>query len=191
MLTRAFFVQNAVELAQTLIGARLLVEGVGGIITETECYTPDDPASHSFRGPTKRNAAMFGPQGHAYVYRIMGLHWCFNVVCGSRAGEGSAVLIRALEPTHGLNVMAQRRGTNDPRRLCAGPGCVAQALGLTDAHNHLPLDAPPFRLEARETTPEIITGPRIGITKAAERPWRFGLKGSRFLSRPFPRNSIR
>lgn len=185
MLGRDFFTQEAAALARQLIGVRLLVDGVGGIITETECYTADDPASHSFRGPTKRNAAMFGPQGHAYVYRIMGLHWCFNVVCGSRAGEGSAVLIRALEPTHGLETMAQRRGTVDPGRLCAGPGCLAQALGLTGADNGRPLDAAPFRFEARRAVPEIITGPRIGITKAVDRPWRFGLKGSRFVSRPF------
>lgn len=185
MLPRSFFETDPLALARALIGARLLVDGVGGIITETECYTADDPASHSFRGPTRRNAAMFGPQGHAYVYRIMGLHWCFNVVCGQRPGEGSAVLIRALEPTDGLDIMAQRRGLADPRRLCAGPGCLAQALGLTGAHNGLPLDAPPFRFEARETEPEIIAGPRIGITKAVERPWRFGLQGSKFLSRPF------
>jgi len=185
MLGRDFFTQDAITLARSLIGARLFVDGVGGIITETECYTPDDPASHSFRGPTKRNAAMFGPQGHAYVYRIMGLHWCFNVVCGKQAGEGSAVLIRALEPTHGLDTMAQRRGTEDLRRLCAGPGCLAQALGLTGEDDRRPLDSPPFRFEARAAEPEIVTGPRIGITKAVERPWRFGLKGSRFVSRPF------
>lgn len=185
VLTRDFFARDALTVAQALIGARLLVNGVGGIITETECYTPDDPASHSFCGPTKRNAAMFGPQGHAYVYRIMGLHWCFNVVCGEQAGEGSAVLIRALEPTDGLHIMAQRRGLDDSRRLCAGPGCVAQALGLTGDDNHKPLDQPPFLLLAFETTPEIISGPRIGISKAVDRPWRFGLRGSRFLSRPF------
>lgn len=185
MLTRDYFTQDAVTLAQALIGVQLLVDGVGGIITETECYTADDPASHSFRGPTKRNAAMFGPQGHAYVYRIMGLHWCFNVVCGEQTGDGSAVLIRALEPTHGLEVMAQRRGTADPRRLCAGPGCLAQALGLTGEDGQRPLDEPPFLFEAREAVPEIVTGTRIGITKAADRPWRFGLRGSRFVSRPF------
>lgn len=185
MLDRGFFARNAIILAQALIGTRLLVNGVGGVITETEAYTPDDPASHSFRGPTKRNAAMFGLPGHAYVYRIMGLHWCFNVVCGVQPGEGSAVLIRALEPTHGLATMAQRRGTDEIRRLCAGPGCLAQALGLTGADNGRPLDDAPFRFEARETTPEIVAGPRIGISKAVDRPWRFGLKGSRFLSRPF------
>ena len=185
MLKRDFFARDARAVAQDLIGARLLVDGVGGIITETEYYTRNDPASHSFRGPTTRNAAMFGPQGHAYVYRIMGLHWCFNVVCGEQSGEGSAVLIRALEPTHGLERMAERRGLADSRRLCAGPGCLAQALGLTGADNHRPLDAAPFCIKAREAEPEIITGTRIGITKAADRPWRFGLKGSRFLSRPF------
>jgi len=185
VLFRSFFETDPLTLARALIGVRLLVDGVGGIITETECYTPDDPASHSYCGPTKHNAAMFGPRGHAYVYRVMGLHWCFNVVCGTRAGEGSAVLIRALEPTHGLDQMAARRGTDNLRRLCAGPGCLTQALGLSGAHDGLPLDAPPFRFEARETEPEIIAGPRIGITKAVERPWRFGLAGSHFLSRPF------
>lgn len=185
MLGRDFFAQDAITLAEALIGVQLLVDGVGGLITETEAYTPDDPASHSFRGPTKRNAAMFGPQGHAYVYRIMGLHWCFNVVCGVQSGEGSAVLIRALEPTHGLATMAQRRGIDDIRRLCAGPGCLSQALGLTGADDGRPLDGPPFRFEAREGAPEIVTGARVGITKAVDRPWRFGLKGSRFVSRPF------
>ena len=159
----------------------LLVEGVGGTIVETEAYLADDPASHSFRGPTASNAAMFGPAWHAYVYRSYGLHWCFNVVA---AGAG-AVLIRALEPRYGLDVMQARRRT--PLHLCGGPGRLAQALGLSSAHNGLSLDLPPFALIDRSCEPAIACGPRIGITKAAHYPWRFGLAGSRFLSRPFPR----
>lgn len=183
-LQRSYFAKDAVTLAQELIGVRFLVDGVGGIITETEAYTADDPASHSFNGLSQRNAAMFGPPGHAYVYRAMGLHWCFDVVCGPSA-SGSAVLIRSLEPTHGIAVMTSRRRTTDLHRLCAGPGCMTQALGINGAHNGLPLDEPPFRFEPRPRVPVIIAGPRIGISRGRETPWRFGIKGSPFLSRPF------
>jgi DNA-3-methyladenine glycosylase len=184
-LSSEFFERDAVTVAKALIGVKLLMGGVGGIIVETEAYDRDDPASHSFNGPTKRNAAMFGPAGRAYVYRIYGAHWCLNAVC---AGEPrGAVLIRALEPTDGLAVMAERRGTADDRLLCSGPGKLCQALAVTGAHDGLALDAPPFALYAADRVPTLSIGRRIGITKAAETPWRFGAAGSRFLSRPFPK----
>jgi DNA-3-methyladenine glycosylase len=184
-LPREFFARDVVSVARDLIGLTLLVDGVGGRIVETEAYHHEDPASHSFAGPTARNAAMFGPPGHAYVYRSYGIHYCLNVVAGRQ--PGSAVLIRALEPTAGLEAMAERRGLSNPRLLCAGPGRLTQALGLDLVHNGLPLDAPPFRLEPRTSDDAIITGPRIGITRAAATPWRFGLEGSHYLSRPFPK----
>lgn len=181
---RDYFDRPVDALAVALLGATLEVGGVGGRIVETEAYAPEDPASHSFCGPTPRNAVMFGPVGHAYVYRIYGMHWCLNFVGGA---TGSAVLIRAIEPTSGLDVMARRRGLADPRLLCAGPGRLAQAFGITGAQNGAPLDRPPFLLREGESGLAVAVGPRIGITKAAERPWRFGLAGSRFLSRRFAR----
>lgn len=174
-----------VPLARALIGCTLLMDGAGGVIVETEAYDREDPAAHSFRGATARNAAMFGPVGHAYVYRSYGLHWCLNLVGG--AAPGGAVLIRALAPTHGLDRMAARRGTNAPRLLCGGPGRLAQALAIDGAHDGLALDIPPFALLAAEEEPMIVAGPRIGINKAVDRPWRFGLSASPCLSRPFPR----
>ena len=180
-----FWTQPVVPLARALIGVTLLVDGVGGIITETEAYDIDDPASHAFGGPRGRNLIMFGPVGHAYVYKIYGIHWCLNFVGG--AHPGSAVLIRALEPTQGLDRMIQRRGLADPRTLCSGPGKLAQALGIDHALNGAALDRPPFALFL-EDEPEIVTGPRIGITKAVDHPWRFGLRGSRYWSRAFPKN---
>ncbi len=182
-LSRAFFQRPAPELARDLIGATLLVDGVGGIVVETEAYDHQDPASHSFRGPNLRNAAMFGPAGHAYVYRSYGIHWCLNTVCGAEP-TGSAVLIRALEPTAGLNIMRERRGTSDPRNLCRGPGRLCQALGITRALDGLPLDRPPFALENRPAMVQIVIGRRIGITRGTETPWRFGMAYSQFLSRP-------
>ena len=170
--------------AQALIGATLLVDGVGGLIVETEAYDREDPASHAHPGPTARNAAMFGPPGHAYVYRSYGLHWCLNLVC-REAGHGAGVLIRALEPTAGLQRMRERRGLDDSRLLCAGPGRVGQALGITREHNGMALDAPPFQLLPARAAQPVVSGPRIGISKAVDVPWRFGLAGSRFLSRPF------
>ena len=173
--------------ARALIGVTVLVDGVGGRIVETEAYDRDDPASHTFGGPTLRNAAMFGPSGRVYVYRSYGIHWCLNFVC-REAGHGAGVLIRALEPTAGLATMRRRRGLEDLRLLCAGPGRVGQALGIDAGFNGQALDAPPFVLIAApgEQPPvQVEVGPRIGITKAAEVPWRFGEKGSRFLSKPF------
>jgi len=184
-LTRGFFGRSVHEVAPELIGATLLFNGVGGRIVELEAYHHTDPAAHSYRGPTERNAIMFGPAGYAYVYRSYGIHWCLNFVCEPK-GSASAVLIRALEPTVGLAVMRRRRGAPGDRLLCSGPGRLCQALGITHRQNGFALDEPPFELLARTGDVEVATGPRIGITKAAELPWRYGEKGSRFLSKPFP-----
>jgi DNA-3-methyladenine glycosylase len=173
------------EVARDLIGATLLVNGVGGIIVETEAYRRDDPASHSFAGLTPRTGPMFGPPGCAYVYRSYGIHWCLNFVCGTQ--PGGAVLIRALDPTSGLEAMAQRRGLSDPRRLCSGPGKLGQALEITHGMSGMALDAPPFAVLAASRRYDLLIGPRIGIAKAVDQPWRFGAAGSRFLSRPFPK----
>lgn len=173
----------APEVAAALIGARLRVDGVGGAIVETEAYDLKDPASHSFRGPTARNTPMFGPVGRAYIYRIYGLHWCLNIVCDAST-PGSAVLIRALEPEFGLDVMAERRGPVRTRDLCAGPGRLCQALGVTAAHNGRPIDNAPFRLDLGAPEP-IVVGQRIGVRNGATTPWRFGRPGSPALSRPF------
>ncbi|QWG16078.1 DNA-3-methyladenine glycosylase [Bradyrhizobium sediminis] len=183
-LKRAFFARSVHEVAPDLIGATLLVDGVGGVIVEVEAYHHTDPAAHSFRGPTPRNLVMFGPPGFAYVYRSYGIHWCVNFVC-EKAGSASAVLIRALEPTHGIAAMRRRRSLQDARALCSGPGKLTEALGITGKHNGLPLDAPPIALHARATKSDVVAGVRIGITKAVELPWRYGLKGSKFLSKPF------
>ncbi|WDR07584.1 DNA-3-methyladenine glycosylase [Devosia rhodophyticola] len=182
-LDRDFFDRDAVCVAADLIGTTLLVNGVGGRIVETEAYTPDDPASHSFKGPTPRNRVMFGPHGHAYVYRCYGIHWCLNFVCR----PAHAVLIRAIQPMAGLDAMAHRRGLSQPRLLCAGPGRLAQALGIDGSFDSLSLDQPPFRLERAEDTLPITASTRIGISKAREREWRFCHTGSRFLSKPLPR----
>jgi DNA-3-methyladenine glycosylase len=183
-LKRAFFARSVHEVAPDLIGVTLLVNGVGGVIVEVEAYHHTDPAAHSFGGPTPRNNVMFGPPGFAYVYRSYGIHWCVNFVC-EKAGSASAVLIRALRPTHGMSAMRRRRGLHDERSLCSGPGKLTQALGITMAHNELPLDAPPIALHARLEKPEIVAGVRIGITKAVDLPWRYGLKDSKFLSKRF------
>ena len=184
LIRRSFFARSVHAVAPDLIGATFLLDGVGGRIVEVEAYHHTDPAAHSYGGRTERNAVMFGPPGFAYVYRSYGIHWCVNFVC-EREGSASAVLIRAIEPLEGIAKMRRRRGLRDLRLLCAGPGRLCEALGISRAHNGLPLDAPPFRLYRRTAKVEIAVGPRIGITKAVEHPWRFGLKGSPFLSKPF------
>lgn len=176
-----FFAREVTLVARELLGAELLVDGVGGLIVETEAYHPSEPASHAHRGPTLRNAAMFLGPGHVYVYRSYGIHWCLNLVCS----DGAAILIRALQPTAGIEKMAERRGLAGLRDLCSGPGKLASALAVTKAHDGLRADAPPFALRLAETPPPLLTGPRIGITKAADLPWRYGLAGSPFLSRSF------
>ena len=183
-LRKSFFDRSVQEVAPELIGATLLFNGVGGIIVEVEAYHHTEPAAHSYNGQTPRNAVMFGPAGYAYVYRSYGIHWCVNFVC-EHAGSASAVLMRALEPTEGLAAMHRRRRTADARLLCSGPGRLTEALGITHAHNGLALDAAPFELRERTGEIEVVAGPRIGITKAVDLPWRYGLAGSRFLSKPF------
>jgi DNA-3-methyladenine glycosylase len=170
------------QVARELVGVTLLVAGVGGVVVEAEAYAPEDPASHSFAGRTVRNAAMFGPPGHAYVYRSYGIHHCLNLVAGEE-GHGAAVLVRALEPTQGLETMRARRGVLDARLLCAGPGRLCEALGVTLDHDGLPLDRPPFELSAAKEALDVVATTRIGITRAADVPWRYAARGSRFLSR--------
>ncbi len=183
-LARGFFARSVHEVAPELIGATFLVDGVGGPIVEVEAYHHTDPAAHSFGGPTARNAVMFGPPGYVYVYRSYGIHWCVNFVCEAE-DSASAVLIRALMPTQGLPTMRRRRGLEDERLLCAGPGRLCEALAITRAYNGMALDRAPFALFARTLPVEIAAGPRVGISKAADLPWRYGWAGSRFLSRPF------
>jgi DNA-3-methyladenine glycosylase len=180
-LQRGFFERSAHELASQLLGATLLVDGVGGVIVELEIYEQSDPASHGYGGPTERNASMFGPAGHAYVYRSYGVHWCLNFVCAP-PGEASALLIRALEPTHGVELMIERRGISDPRKLCSGPGKLCQALAVGAKHDGLPLDETPFEVLARTRAPEIVHCRRVGITRAREKPWRLCVLGSPYLS---------
>lgn len=178
----AFFSREVTLVARELLGAAFFVEGVGGIIAETEAYHPTEPASHSHRGRTERNASMFLGPGRVYVYRSYGIHWCFNFVCA----DASAILIRAIEPTEGIAEMVERRGLANLRDLCSGPGKLGQALGITrSAHDGLMIDAPPFRFRPAETPPPVVIGPRIGISKAADLPWRFGIAGSPFLSKAF------
>ena len=184
-LSRDFFARSVHEVAPALIGATFLFDGVGGMIVEVEAYHHTDPAAHSFRGRTDRNAIMFGPPGYAYVYRSYGIHWCANFVCEPE-GSASAVLIRALEPTKGIAAMRTRRGLDADRLLCSGPGRLCQALAITIAANGRALDRPPFELRAARSPVEVVAGRRIGISKAADLPWRYGLAGSRFLSRPLP-----
>jgi DNA-3-methyladenine glycosylase len=173
---------EVLEVAPALVGWTLLVDGVGGAIVEVEAYREDDPASHSYGGPRGRNVVMYGPAGFAYVYRSYGVHWCLNLVCGP-AGRGAAVLLRALEPTHGLDAMRERRGVDDARLLCSGPGRLTQALCVTAAHNGLPLDADPFLLLPPARPLPVVRTRRVGITKAVEQPWRFVARRTRFASR--------
>ena len=178
------FSASSYEVARKLIGATFTVDGVGGIIVETEAYDQTDPASHTFVGKTKRNAAMFGPPGCAYVYRSYGIHWCLNFVC-EKEGHGAGVLIRAIEPITGLQIMEKRRGNKDVRLLCSGPGKLGQALGIVHGYNGMPLNEAPFELIPATTVVDVACGPRIGISKAVDLPWRFGLSRSPFLSKPF------
>jgi DNA-3-methyladenine glycosylase len=189
MVSREFFARSVHEVAPELIGVTLLVNGVGGPIVEAEAYeSAVDPSAHGYRGRTPRNAAMFGPPGHAYVYRSYGIHWCLNLVCEAE-GSAAAVLIRGLEPTHGIEVMEQRRGLIDPRLLCAGPGRLCQALAVTRDHDGLPLDEQPFELLPADAARAVVAAPRIGISVATDLPWRYCAAGSRYLSRPLPRLS--
>ncbi len=178
-----FFARSVHEAAPALVGCTLLVGGVGGRIVEVEAYTGDDPASHGYRGETARNRSMFGPPGRAYVYRSYGIHWCLNLVCGEE-GSAEAALVRALEPTHGIETMRERRGVRDERLLCSGPGRLCRALGVAGDHDGRPLDRPPFAVFPRAGEVELVSGPRVGITRAADLPWRHGLAGSQYLSRP-------
>ncbi len=176
-----FFQRSAIEVAPELIGCFLFYHGAGGAIVETEAYELDDPASHSVRGLTERNSAMFGQPGTAYVYRSYGLHFCLNIVCR----RGSAVLIRALEPTAGLALMQKRRKTDDVTRLCSGPGRLCQALGVTLQDNQRLIGERPFSFSPPQSRAAVISGRRIGISKAVDLPWRFGAAGSRYLSKKF------
>ncbi|HKP18393.1 MAG TPA: DNA-3-methyladenine glycosylase [Gaiellaceae bacterium] len=185
-LDRDFFARSVHEVAPALVGVTLLVDGVGGPIVEVEAYDHEDPASHGYRGRTARNASMFGPPGHAYVYRSYGIHWCLNLVCAEE-GSADAVLLRALEPREGVARMQERRRTDNARLLCAGPGRLCEALAVTREHDGLPLDEAPFELRAPAEPVEVVAAPRIGITRAADLPWRYVLSGSRFLSRGVPR----
>ena len=180
-LDEEFFRRDAIAVAQDLIGASLLFQGIGGTIVETEAYTFDDPASHSFSGVSERNKSMFGPAGRAYVYRSYGVHWCFNVVCS----VGSAVLIRALEPNLGIDVMRDRRKLFSTRLLCSGPGRLCQALGISREQDGLLLTKAPFSIKYSKTIAQVLVGQRIGISKATGELRRFGLKDSPFLSKKF------
>jgi DNA-3-methyladenine glycosylase len=173
--------------APALIGCRLLFDGVGGTIVETEAYEREDPASHSFVGLTERTKVMFGPPGHAYVYLSYGIHSLLNFVCEPE-GDAAAVLIRALEPTTGVEKMRIRRGkARKDLELCNGPGKLTEALGITLAQNGSRLDRRPFQLLLPDgEPPAVVTSPRVGITKAVERPWRFSAKASPYVSRPRP-----
>lgn len=184
ILTPAFFNRSVHAVAPELIGATLMVGSTGGMIVEVEAYHHTDPAAHSYGGQTERNAVMFGSPGRVYVYRSYGIHWCMNFVCEA-AGSASAVLLRAIEPTAGLAAMRRRRSVEELRNLCSGPGKLCEALGVTRKHNGLRIDQPPFELRTRTGDVEVVRGVRIGITKAVEHPWRYGLKGSKFLSKPF------
>ena len=183
-MSKLDFSKPAHELAHDLIGAQLTIDGVGGLIVETEAYDAEDPAAHSYRGLTPRNAAMFGPVGHAYIYRSHGLHWCLNLVCGPQ--PGAAVLIRAMEPVWGIDAMRERRGLLAVEALCSGPGKLCQAMRVDLSHNSLDLLGPPFGLKGPKRKNPVVTGRRIGISQAVDVPWRFGLAESRFLSRRFP-----
>jgi DNA-3-methyladenine glycosylase len=187
-LAESFFERSVHEVARDLIGCELCFRGVGGVVAETESYERDDPACHAYAGLTPRTSTLFGPPGRAYVYLSYGVHSLLNAVAEPE-GSAAAVLIRALEPRRGIERMSRRRGRQRPRELCSGPGKLTEALGIGLRDNGASLGASPFELRPRSAeweTVEIVTGPRIGISRATERPWRFCAAGSRFLSRPLP-----
>jgi len=187
-LPRAFFERSVHQVARDLIGCRLFYEGCGGVIVETESYERDDPACHAYVGLTRRTEVLFGPPGHAYVYLSYGIHSLLNAVAEPE-GDAAAVLIRALEPTTGLQAMQRRRGVDRPEQLCSGPGKLTEALGVGLGENGADLSCGPFLLlaPADDWDAEVVTGPRIGITKAVDRPWRFCAAGNLHVSRPIPR----
>jgi len=188
-VNRAFFDRSVHEVARELIGFELGVGEAAGVIVETEAYEAADPACHAYIGRTARNEVLFGPPGHAYVYLSYGIHSLLNFVTEPE-GTASAVLIRALEPTRGIDLMRERRGREEPAELCSGPGKLTEALAVGLELNGVDLLAPPFELHeptGERVEAEVVTGPRIGITKAAELPWRYCVRGSRFVSRPWPR----
>lgn len=185
---RAFFDRAPEDVAADIIGCELSYGGAGGVIVEAEAYGQRDPASHSFRGETARCQSMFGAPGTVYVYRTYGLHWCLNLVTEA-AGTGAAVLIRAVEPTHGIDAMRKRRGgVHDDRLLCGGPGRLTQALGITGDIDGLDLAAAGVHVGRRRAVPDVAAVPRIGISQATDLPWRMVARGSRYLSRPIPRS---
>ena len=194
-LAQSFFARSALEVARDLIGCTFLFRGAGGRVVETEAYRQDDPCCHGYRGKTARNAVLFGPPGHLYVYFTYGVHFCANVACEPE-GTGAGVLLRALVPEHGLGEMLARRGVEEPRLLCSGPARLAQALGIGREQNGLPVWAPPLAILSRgggtagsiAAAPRIVTTPRIGVRGGDQKPWRFVDADSRFLSRPLPRS---
>ena len=187
-MNREFYDRSVHEVARDLIGCELAVGQTAGVIVETEAYEESDPACHAYIGRTERNEVLFGPPGHAYVYLSYGIHSLLNFVTEPE-GSASAVLIRALEPARGLVSMRERRGREDKEGLCSGPGKLTEALGVDLSLNGADLGESPFEISppaGRWSEVEVITGPRIGITKAAELPWRYCVRGSRFVSRPWP-----
>jgi DNA-3-methyladenine glycosylase len=187
-VNREFFDRSVHEVARDLIGCRLAVGETAGLIVETEAYEASDPACHAYVGRTARNEVLFGPPGHAYVYFSYGIHSLLNFVTEPE-GTASAVLIRALEPAEGIELMRERRGREKVEELCSGPGKLTEALGVDLSLNGADLFEPPFELSSPAgewADAEVVTGPRIGITKAAELPWRYCVAGSRFVSRPWP-----
>jgi DNA-3-methyladenine glycosylase len=183
----AWCARPSLAVARDLIGCELLVDGVGGRIVESEAYARDDPASHAFPGPTKRNASMFGPPGHAYVYFSYGMHWMLNIVCGAEEGVGEAVLVRALEPTAGLGLMRERRGREALLDLCRGPGRLGQALAIGPALDGEPIGGGRIELRIAPPPGTVAQTPRVGISRAVEQPWRFVLEGSPYVS-PYRRS---
>jgi DNA-3-methyladenine glycosylase len=183
-----FFERSVHDVARELVGCELRFAGVGGVIVEVEAYERDDPACHAYVGLTPRTATLFGPPGRAYVYLSYGIHSCLNFVCEPE-GEAAAVLIRALEPRWGIDEMRRRRGREDLRDLCSGPGKLTEGLGIGLDMDRARLDEPPFEVRAPDdewADVEVECGQRIGITRAAELPWRFCARDSRYLSRPLP-----